>query len=502
MQNSPATAIAGIVAVTITLLTLPTPARAGAVLIDSPGHLKCYRAKSSLALAAIVDIDTEQYGLAEGCTLFKPSKFCVSAVKRVLEAKVGAGKSAQPVEPVEIPAIPTVGDFICYKLKCKGDPTEQDGQAAQDQFGSHLLTKFKTSELCVPAQKVFPGGTCADEEITHFVEDCGSADTTDCGAHWTYAIGESGGAIPTDCVLGVNGLGNEVCVANTGGNRCSPSCTTDDDCPGDTTDFSCTVGGCNTDAGLCYAQYAPTNSPCVTQGTGKPGQCNAWGACIADCTPAPETCDGLDNDCDGGIDEDSTCTSCVTSSDCGATLQQCSVSVCVANTCTTTGKAPGSSCVVQVAGEESPGVCNGGRGSGSCVGSGVPCSSYPTVLSSCLVRQTDRKGQCTVTAAPGGSCNAGGQQGTCNVFGVCVSTGGDPGDSCSSSSTCAWSGSCGESFCNGATCESFPLASGTECLTHGGDTGRCDGGGNCAANRRAAVNAIGITVRPSFGEYR
>ncbi|MBW2457762.1 MAG: hypothetical protein JRI68_24875, partial [Deltaproteobacteria bacterium] len=75
---------------------------------------------------------------------------------------------------------------------------------------------------------------------------------------------------------------------------------TDDDCDGDV-DEGCTCVNQTTQS--CY-----TGSP-TTQNV---GECSdgtqtcasgAWGACLGDMTPNPEQCDGLDNDCDHQTDE-------------------------------------------------------------------------------------------------------------------------------------------------------------------------------------------------------
>jgi len=114
------------------------------------------------------------------------------------------------------------------------------------------------------------------------------------------------------------GAAEDVCVAYENvGSFCGGSCATSEDCPWG---FSCKeveVGGavssqCVADAGICpcvdRSIELALSTPCSLD--------NEWGTCegertctqdgLSDCTaatPAPEECNGLDDDCDGEADE-------------------------------------------------------------------------------------------------------------------------------------------------------------------------------------------------------
>jgi cysteine-rich repeat protein len=110
-------------------------------------HLECYKVKDNgrPVLKGIVNLSSEQFGLAEGCKIGKATKFCVPAKKLVIQSNV--------------PVVPEVGqnledDRICYKINC---PKVTIGVDAEDQFGRRKLSHFKPFELCTPARKSPPG---------------------------------------------------------------------------------------------------------------------------------------------------------------------------------------------------------------------------------------------------------------------------------------------------------------------------------------------------------
>jgi hypothetical protein len=106
------------------------------------------------------------------------------------------------------------------------------------------------------------------------------------------------------------------CVTLSDGTFCGTACTDDGDCADDFTcqDFglpsqqcapetnACSCDGSNTNLAVsCSVTYTPPNPALPETVCSGQQQCTAdgWGSCV---TPA-EACDGIDNDCDGGLDE-------------------------------------------------------------------------------------------------------------------------------------------------------------------------------------------------------
>jgi len=113
------------------------------------------------------------------------------------------------------------------------------------------------------------------------------------------------------------------CVDTTEGQRCTQRCRDTDDCP---QGFSCEGGACLPNSGSC--DCGPNNEGelrvcersnayglCLGEERCEPGQ--GWVGCDAQ-TPEEETCDGLDQNCNGLIDEGVSTTVCELSNEHGS----------------------------------------------------------------------------------------------------------------------------------------------------------------------------------------
>jgi len=127
------------------VVTIAAPARA-----QVADHLKCYKIRDPVKLAAVVDLDSPQFGLEAGCKVTPAKMFCVPARKTVISAVDKA--TGLPITPLPVTG-PDPGDRICYKVKCP-EPFPPDTEAT-DQFGTRRLTKLKPFMLCAPAVKRF-----------------------------------------------------------------------------------------------------------------------------------------------------------------------------------------------------------------------------------------------------------------------------------------------------------------------------------------------------------
>jgi hypothetical protein len=133
--------------------------------------------KDGQKFKAIVDLDSPQFGLADGCKVKgKARYFCVPAVKTVRQIN-GQLPSLLPVTGGELDR-----DYFCYMTKCKVQPPTV--QIAADQFAERNIGLIKTSMMCVPAIKTTPCGNSAPMcygVCTDLAQECMVGATGGCG---------------------------------------------------------------------------------------------------------------------------------------------------------------------------------------------------------------------------------------------------------------------------------------------------------------------------------
>ncbi|MFH0870333.1 MAG: MopE-related protein [archaeon] len=174
-------------------------------------------------------------------------------------------------------------------------------------WGTCVGSKDSANELCDNLDNDCDGAT--DEIFTNKNQAC-SIGIGECRSAGIYICAQN--KTGTVCDATVINPSIEVCDAG----------LLDEDCDGTSNEnCACTTGQkrtCGSSIGTCK----PGNQTCTA------GQ---WGSCIGEVTPADETCDSKDNNCDGTTDEGCTCTagierSCETQEGCLG-IQNCTEGV-------------------------------------------------------------------------------------------------------------------------------------------------------------------------------
>jgi len=181
-------------------------------------HLKCYKIKDSLKLAALVDLNSPQFGLEAGCKVSAAKLFCVPVTKAVREAVNKATK--QPIVPQPVSG-PDPGDRLCYRVKCPNSVIPD--QLVTDQFGTRTVQKFKAFMLCTPAVK---GAAVTTTTTTLPCAGPGPACNGSCPAGQSCELTRGGCACVTPPVLcGTKPACGGTCPSGT---TCTPSPETND----------------------------------------------------------------------------------------------------------------------------------------------------------------------------------------------------------------------------------------------------------------------------------
>jgi hypothetical protein len=125
-------------------------------------------------------------------------------------------------------------------------------------------------------------------------ESCNGLDD-DCDGTCDNGFGCCNGILEA-CTTSCGSAGSRTCSSSCAWGNCTPPFETcngaDDDCN----------GACDDGVGMacCSGQSGSCTTSCGTTGTRTCLATCVWGTCA----PPPETCNGIDDDCDGGIDED------------------------------------------------------------------------------------------------------------------------------------------------------------------------------------------------------
>jgi hypothetical protein len=319
------------------------------------------------------------------------------------------------------------------------------------------------------ALKGDPGQDCKQ---THFSEQklnpvCSSGACASTPGPWYAAVVWQSTKTPNAYYIGFEDL--PMGPSSTGPNNFGTIPGQTLSCDGDFNDFvyflsglTCDGGGTACDTGMPGVCSAGLNE-CVTGTTLR---------CKATVTASSEVCDGLDNDCNGMVDDKAPCPN----------NQVCDRGICVPPCSNTEFPcAPGDTCVEGLCVEKAcvgvdcaPGqTCKGGVCAGPC--DGVKCPGG----------QVCRVGRC-VDPCDGVTCDA---DRVC-VGGVCVPSCKCAG--CASGKACDVSGHCLDTSCVGKTCGATELCAAGTC------TDRC-AGAVCPAGETCTAGACVEAPKPDGG---
>ena len=234
--------------------------------------------------------------------------------------------------------------------------------------------------------------------------------------------------------------------------------------------------------GICVCH--PGTATCPANGTG------VFGACVGEVVPGVEICNGLDDDCDGVVDEDTAGQNCSTNCGIGTTVCMAGVLACnaVSATTDTTCNNIDDDCDGRIDEEwVSPGACGNGtvcNGMEKCI-AGVPtCVGDPigTEICNCLDDDCDGTTDENVVCPGGSSCT------NCQCAFPCATGTEFP---------CPLGKACVGNFCVADPCF------GKDCPMVGGDKEVCVVQGNAGVCVTACSQVTcngGLVCKPDTGE--
>ncbi len=166
-------------------------------------HLTCFKAKDSQKTQAMFTLDAVQdaFDPPDQCKVKGKAKlFCVPSDKDLHELLV----DDEPANQVEIQDSEFEKDVFCYKLKCPKPPNDISEQQITDQFGTRVLSKFKSKFLCTQGVKGVPTTTTSSTTSTttsntttttqRFVDTGETIIDNQTGLEWEKKDGVGGGA--------------------------------------------------------------------------------------------------------------------------------------------------------------------------------------------------------------------------------------------------------------------------------------------------------------------
>ncbi|MGB0591910.1 MAG: lectin-like protein [Myxococcota bacterium] len=363
------------------------------------------------------------------------------------------------------------------------DTTALSDATSLDDSGSEPVQTGNFGDPCATDDDCF-SGLC----LAHLGDSvCSKTCDSECPAGWSCEQVQLGSSDPTFiCVSNFEHLcspcvGQSDCESDTGqaacvdyegeGGFCGASCEADADCPSgficqESTSMS---GGTSTQCVLedglcdCSAQAIELGLATECSVTNEYGTCTAVRGCsedgLAPCeaaTPEPESCNAIDDDCDGEIDEGEPCDD---------------DDPCTLDTCLSSGECTNDIMIGAACDDGDPGTKDDAcQADGSCAGEETPCPYGPCILDAVAIGET-----CDVTYKPSGAAcddnDTTTKNDSCDGAGGCLGT----------TYTCE-PGPCElASEPNGQGCDVLYWAAGQPCDDSDPSTSDdiCDGQGTC-----------------------
>ncbi len=173
---------------------------------QTPDHLKCYKIKDSKGAAAILSLDSPQFGVEPNCVVDGyATELCVPVCKTLISGPSPTGFVGHGIPD----------DLLCYSLKC----TENNAPTSlgvEDQFAKRTVSPSKANMICAPAGKQPPAPCGGKTRST-----CGGACPVDQACQWHSAA--KGVASGCACVATTTACGNT--TTNLCGGGCPLSST-------------------------------------------------------------------------------------------------------------------------------------------------------------------------------------------------------------------------------------------------------------------------------------